>query len=85
MIPPQIRLTEEQYRRIKTLAEADYVSTAHVVHDAIATWLAHCAASSPAARWERALSVMARFDSGLSDAAENHDAYLAEAYGSPDA
>ena len=85
MIPQQIRLTEEQYRRIKTLAEADHVSTAHVVHDAIATWLAHCAASSGADRWERALSVIGKFDSGLSDAAENHDAYLAEAYGSREA
>ena len=85
MIPPQIRLTEEQYRRIKTLAEADYVSTAHVVRDAIAAWLAQCAAYSGAARWERALSVIGKFDSGLSDVADNHDEHLAESYGSREA
>ena len=85
MIRTQIGLTEKQVQAVKALAEADHVSTAHVVRHAIAAWLAHCAASSGADRWERALSVIGKFDSGLSDAAENHDTYLAEAYGSRNA
>ena len=80
MIRTQIQLTEEQSRRVKTVAQEENVSMAQVIRDAIDAWLEQRSKPRAADRWERSLSLVGKFRSGLSDIAENHDAYLAEAY-----
>jgi hypothetical protein len=79
MIRTQIRLTEEQYRRIRALAQRENVSMAQAIRDAVDAWLDRRAELSRAELWQRSLSVIGKYDSGLSDVAENHDKYLAEA------
>jgi len=81
MIRTQIQLTEEQSRKVKEVAKREDISMAEAIRRAVDHWLATYGDMSPAERRERALSVIGRFSSGLGDVAENHDAYLAEAYG----
>ena len=80
MIRTQIQLTEEQSRQVKSVARQERVSMAQVIRDAIDAWMEQRTEPSTADRWERSLSVVGKFRSGLSDLAENHDAHLAEAY-----
>ena len=80
MIRTQIQLTAEQSRQVKTVAKEENVSMAQVIRDAIDAWLEQRSKPSAADRWERSSSVVGKFCSGVSDIAENHDAYLAEAY-----
>ncbi len=74
MIRTQIRLTEEQSRKLKALAAKDNVSMAELIRRAIDYWLT---TAKPARR--RALTLMGQFRSGESDISERHDEYLAEA------
>lgn len=86
MIRTQIQLTQEQSRRVKAIAQEEGISMAQVIRDAIDAQLEERSEPGETDRWERSLSVIGRFHSGRSDIAENHDAYLAEAYadnGSP--
>jgi hypothetical protein len=54
---------------------------AEVIRRAANHWIGTCGDMSPAERRRRALSVIGRFSSAVGDLAEDHDAYLAEAYG----
>jgi len=81
MIRTQIQLTEEQSRRVKEVAERENVSMAEIIRQAVDHWIATYGDMLTAERKRRALSIVGRFSSGVSDLAENHDAYLAEAYG----
>jgi Arc/MetJ-type ribon-helix-helix transcriptional regulator len=80
MIRTQIQLTEEQSRRIKSVARQENISMAQAIRDAIDDWLERRSELTEAERWERSLGVVGRYRSGLSDLAEDHDRYLAEAY-----
>lgn len=77
MVRTQIQLSEEQARELKRLAAERNVSVAEVIRGAVDREL-HDDARSDA--WERALSVVGKYSSGIGDIAENHDEYLAEAF-----
>jgi len=81
MIRTQIQLTEEQSQEIKSIAEREDLSMAELIRRAVDDWLARYGDAVSQAKKERALAVVGRYRSGLSDVAENHDEYLAEAYG----
>ena len=81
MIRTQIQLTEEQSREIKSIAEREEVSMAELIRRAVDDWLARYGDTVSQAKKERALAVVGRYRSGLTDVAEKHDEYLAEAYG----
>ena len=84
MIRTQVRLTEEQSRRIKALARQENISMAQAIRSAVDEWLDRHPGLADAERWQRSLNVVGKYRSGPSDIAENHDKYLAEAYGDAD-
>ena len=81
MIRTQIQLTEEQSREIRSIAQRENTSMADLIRRAVDDWLARYGDAATEARKKAALAVVGRYRSGLSDVAENHDEYLAEAYG----
>jgi hypothetical protein len=76
----QIQLTEEQARALKDLAHREGKSVAELTRQAVDYWLQKVGSVSAEERRQRALAVVGRFHSGLSDISERHDDYLAEAY-----
>ncbi|MGD2148952.1 MAG: CopG family transcriptional regulator [Anaerolineae bacterium] len=62
------------------MAQRENISIAQAIRNAVDAWLDRQAELSQPPRWRRSLSVIGKYDSGLSDVAENHDKYLAEAY-----
>lgn len=81
MIRAQIRLTGEQYRRVKALTRQQNVSMAQPIRNAIDEWLDRHAELPDTEHWQRSLTAIGEYRSVLSDVAGNHDHYLAEAYG----
>jgi len=79
MVRTQISITDEQAERLRAEAAARGVSQAAIVRQALDD---HMARESLAARVERARSSLGAFHSGCGDLAENHDAYLEDAYAS---
>jgi hypothetical protein len=75
MIRTQMQLREDQVRALKRRAAERGVSMAELIRDAIDQALDR---EDEDARWERALSVMGKFRSGLSDISVRHDDYLSE-------
>lgn len=80
MVQAQIELREEQMEALRSQAAALNVSISELVRRAVDALGLFSPASDK--RRQRALQVAGRFSSGSSDVAENHDAYLAEAYDS---
>lgn len=81
MIRTQIQLEEAQYRALKERAARQRTSMAELIRRAVRAWLETSTEMSEQERRRRALAVIGQFHSGLSDVAERHDEYLAEAYG----
>jgi len=79
MIRTQIQLTEEQAEALKQLAAHKRISMAEMIRRSIDSTLEREGAEREEL-WERAMSVVGIFNSGLSDVSEEHDKYLAEAY-----
>ncbi|MGH2482994.1 MAG: ribbon-helix-helix protein, CopG family [Candidatus Limnocylindria bacterium] len=75
MIRTQISLTEEQMHALRREARLRRISMAAVVRQAVDAELGKGASE---AAWDRAMSVVGAFRSGLGDVAERHDDYLAE-------
>ena len=71
----QVQLTDEQVAALRKLAETTGEGTAGTVRSAVDDWIAK---HEREALWERAMSVVGKFHSGLGDLAENHDYYLGE-------
>ena len=81
MIRTQIRLTDEQVRRVKRLAIERRVSMATVIREGVDLLLRSAeTAATDDERSERAISVAGQFRSGGGDGAAQHDAHLQEAY-----
>ena len=81
MIRTQIRLTDEQARRVKRIAVERQVSMATVIREGVDLLLRSAeAAATDDERIERAISVAGQFRSGGGDGATQHDAHLQEAY-----
>lgn len=79
MIRTQIRLDEEQARRLKLLAVTRGVSVAELIRQAAGQLLQEADNES---KWERASRIIGKFRDveNRADVAENHDRYLEEAY-----
>ena len=84
MIRAQIQLTEQQHRQLRRWARQRGISLAEAVRRCVAERiLADESTTSRDERLRAALAVLGKYrDSrGRSDVAEQHDRYLAEAYG----
>lgn len=81
MVRTQIRLPEDQYEQLKRLAAEEDVSVAELLRRGAELLLRSRRRPPTREQWERARAVMGKYDSGLTDVAERHDHYLAEAYG----
>jgi hypothetical protein len=84
MIRTQIQLTEQQHRELRRWARQRGISLAEAVRRCVAERI--LAEESTTARDERVRAALAvlgkhRDPRGRSDVAEQHDRYLAEAYG----
>ena len=75
----QVQLTEEQADHLRKTAESEGASQAEIVRRALEAYLRRPIQAREAAVRARALELIGVFSSGLSDVAENHDRYLAEA------
>ena len=81
MIRTQIRLTDEQARRVKRIAVERQVSMATVIREGVDLLLRSAEiAVTDDERIERAISVAGQFRSGGGDEAVQHDTHLQEAY-----
>ncbi len=81
LVRTQVQLTQEQDERLEAMAHSTKRSKADLVREAVQLLIE----TRPPHRTrreirERALAAIGRFDSGLTDVAENHDAYLADAF-----
>lgn len=81
MISTQIQLTKGQSWALKELARQEDLPEAELVRLAVEHWLQVRRGVSMEERRRRAVEVIGRFHSGSSDVSEQHDKYLAEAYG----
>jgi predicted DNA-binding protein len=72
----QIRLTDEQWQRLKRVAAERGVSMSEVVREAIDQYIA---AQNARDRREHAIRAIGGFRSGRADVSECHDDYLADA------
>lgn len=77
MIRTQIQLTEAQAQALRALALKRGTSMAELIRQSLTARL-EAEETVQRERRERALAIMGRFRSGLSDVAERHDDYLAE-------
>lgn len=75
----QVQLTEEQAGYLRTTAESEGTSQAEIVRRALEAFLRHPVQAREVTVRARALELIGAFSSGLSDVAEHHDRYLAEA------
>lgn len=81
MVRTQIQLTDQQAAKLKKRANKEGVSLAELVRRGIEMYLRNSPQPSDEERRRRALAIVGRYASGQSDLSENHDKYLAEAYG----
>ena len=72
MVRTQVRLTNEQIESLRRQSAATGQSISELVRKAVDHDLAE--------RRKRALRVLSKFSSGLSDVSVRHDDYLAEAF-----
>jgi len=80
MVRTQILLTEAQARALRELAAAERRSMADLVRNGVDRLLeAHGDARPPGVK-RRALAVVGRFHSGVSDLGTAHDRHLAEVF-----
>jgi hypothetical protein len=75
----QVQLTEEQADHLRKTAECEGASQAEIVRRALEAYLRRPVQAREATVRARALELIGAFSSGLSDVAERHDRYLAEA------
>jgi len=81
MIRMQAQLTDDQARRLKTLAAEEGVSVAELLRRGAEHVLSAGAGDNPEARRLRALRAVGRFRDDRSDIARDHDAALDAAFG----
>jgi hypothetical protein len=80
MIRTQIRLTEDQVKALKRLAAAEERPMAELIRRSVDSFLKVNVHGGPKERKRRALAVIGRFRSGVSDLSVGHDHYLDEAF-----
>lgn len=82
MVRTQIQLTEDQARALKRLAAERRVSMATLIREGVDRVLQASAAPTWEERKRRAVAVVGKYDSGVSDLSTDHDRYLDEAFDS---
>ncbi len=80
MVRTQIQLTEEQADSLRKIAAARRLSLAEVIRQSLELYLADANRCPDARIRERALEVIGKYSSGLSDISSDHDRYLEDAY-----
>lgn len=80
MVMAQVTLTDEEAERLEELARDKRVSLDDVIHDMVVEQLSRASELTMAEKRRRSLEVLGKYRSGVTDLAENHDKYLAEAY-----
>ncbi|MBN2169634.1 MAG: ribbon-helix-helix domain-containing protein [Actinobacteria bacterium] len=81
MIRTQVQLTEEQFEKLKNLAEHKKVSMAELIRQGVDRVLNSSVSLDDEERRRRALDIAGRFHSGKHDVSAEHDKYLSEAMG----
>jgi glutamate formiminotransferase len=81
MVRAQVQFTEEQAEALRLLSAESGKSIAEIVRLGVELYLDAQKRPSRQERVERALSIVGKYSSGLTDVSENHDRYLAEAFG----
>ena len=81
MLRTQVQFTEEQYRRIRLLAQRRGVSISQVVRESVERHL-ETETFDAEALYSKVAEVVGKYDDqeGRDDLASNHDDYLDEAY-----
>ena len=81
MLRTQVQFTEEQYRRIRLLAQRRGVSISQVVRESVERHL-EAETSDAEGLYARAAEIVGKYDDceGRDDLSSNHDDYLDEAY-----
>jgi Ribbon-helix-helix protein, copG family len=74
----QISLTEEQARRLRSLAKRRRTSMAALIRDAVDR--AYPPSAQPGDRWDRALASVGGFRSDAADVSVEHDRELGDAF-----
>lgn len=80
MVRVQVRLTEEQVRRLRELAAARGVSVAALVRESVDRLFEDPSLQTVADRRRRAMSIVGCGCSGLTDVAVRHDDHLLETF-----
>lgn len=80
MVRTHVQLRKQQLEVLKARAASEQVSVSEIVRRAVDLLTQIESMNSPEEKRRRAMAVAGRFASGLSDVAEKHDDYLAEAY-----
>jgi len=80
MVRTQIQLTEEQAEALRRLAAETDRSMADLVRTAVDAWLSEQPRLPRVARNHRVLAALGRFRSDRDDVAEQHDAFLDDAF-----
>jgi hypothetical protein len=78
MVRTQVQLTEEQAAALKAIAAERGSSVAALVRESVDAFITNTGAITPEERKRRALSIVGRYNSGISDLATEHDRYLNE-------
>ena len=81
MVRTQIQLRESQADFVKTMAAEENTSMAAVIRTAIELLREQRQKPSQRELMLRSLAAIGKYHAGVSDLAENHDAYLAEGEG----
>jgi Arc/MetJ-type ribon-helix-helix transcriptional regulator len=80
MVRTQVQLPEGDLRELQRMAKEEHVSVSELVRRGVRCVIEQQGKPSRRELMERALEVAGKYDSGLTDVAERHDDYLAEAY-----
>ncbi len=80
MVRTQIQLTEEQYKKLKSVAGRKGLSVAEIIRRSVDTALASESLPDAAEMKARARAVFGAFHDSKSDVSENHDSYLPRAF-----
>lgn len=80
MVTTHVELSDEQFGQLRRLAEEEGVSVPELLRRG-AEMVVHSRWRRPTReQMERVKSIIGKYDSGLTDVAQRHDDYLAEAY-----
>jgi len=79
MVRTQIQLEEDQMKWLKRKASEKGISISQLIREGLSIYRAN-EERLPEDKKERAIKAVGRFESGISDISEKHDAYLSEAF-----